>query len=77
MRGGALPLSCSGSLVVECRWAFEVARELGLPLDIFPVRKLGVPAREELAMRAIGSGGVRVLKFGGHGSPLASCEVSR
>ncbi len=41
--------------------AFEVARELGLPLDIFLVRKLGVPGYEELAMGAIASGGVRVM----------------
>jgi predicted phosphoribosyltransferase len=41
--------------------AFEVARELGAPLDVFLVRKLGVPGREELAMGAIASGGVRVL----------------
>src|SRR5262245_61665393 len=40
---------------------FEVARELGLPLDVFVVRKLGVPGREELAMGAIASGGVRIL----------------
>jgi putative phosphoribosyl transferase len=41
--------------------AFEVARALGAPLDIFLVRKLGVPGHEELAMGAIASGGVRVL----------------
>ena len=40
---------------------YEVARELGVPLDVFLVRKLGVPGYEELAMGAIGSGGVRVL----------------
>lgn len=40
---------------------FEVARTLGLPFDVFVVRKLGVPGREELAMGAIASGGVRVL----------------
>lgn len=40
---------------------FEVARSLGAPLDVFLVRKLGVPGREELAMGAIASGGVRVL----------------
>ncbi|NVJ04331.1 phosphoribosyltransferase [Myxococcus sp. AM001] len=39
----------------------EVARRLGLPLDIFVVRKLGTPGHEELAMGAIASGGVRVL----------------
>jgi len=41
--------------------AFEVAAALGAPLDVFLVRKLGVPGREELAMGAIASGGVRVL----------------
>jgi putative phosphoribosyl transferase len=41
--------------------AFEVARALGAPLDVFLVRKLGVPGREELAMGAIASGGVRVV----------------
>jgi putative phosphoribosyl transferase len=41
--------------------AFEVARALGAPLDIFLVRKLGVPGQEELAMGAIATGGVRVL----------------
>ena len=40
---------------------FEVSRALSAPLDIFIVRKLGVPGREELAMGAIASGGVRVL----------------
>ena len=41
--------------------AYEIARALGLPLDVFIVRKLGVPGYEELAMGAIASGGVRVL----------------
>jgi putative phosphoribosyl transferase len=41
--------------------AFKVARALEAPLDVFLVRKLGVPGREELAMGAIASGGVRVL----------------
>jgi putative phosphoribosyl transferase len=41
--------------------AYEVAGALGVPLDIFLVRKLGVPGQEELAMGAIASGGVRVL----------------
>ncbi len=40
---------------------YEVARELGAPLDVFLVRKLGVPGHEELAMGAIASGGVKVL----------------
>lgn len=41
--------------------AFEVATALNLPLDIFVLRKLGVPGHEELAFGAIGSGGVRFL----------------
>jgi putative phosphoribosyl transferase len=41
--------------------AFEVARALHAPLDVFIVRKLGVPGREEYAMGAIASGGVCVL----------------
>src|SRR3954469_10425423 len=44
--------------------AFEVARALGAPLDIFLVRKLGAPGHPELAMGAIASGGVRVLNDG-------------
>jgi predicted phosphoribosyltransferase len=40
--------------------AAEVARTLGAPLDVFVVRKLGVPGQEELAMGAVASGGVRV-----------------
>jgi len=39
----------------------EVAQALGAPLDVFVVRKLGVPGQEELAMGAIASGGVRIL----------------
>ena len=41
--------------------AFEVARALRASLDVFLVRKLGVPGQEELAMGAIATGGVRVL----------------
>ena len=41
--------------------AFEVAAALDAPLDVFVVRKLGVPKHEELAVGAIASGGVRVL----------------
>lgn len=41
--------------------AFEVAQALRAPLDVFVVRKLGVPGHEELAMGAIATGGVRVL----------------
>jgi predicted phosphoribosyltransferase len=41
--------------------AFEVANALAAPLDVFVVRKLGVPGHEELAMGAIAAGGLRVL----------------
>jgi predicted phosphoribosyltransferase len=41
--------------------AFEVARRIHAPLDVFLVRKLGVPGHEELAMGAIGTGGVALL----------------
>jgi putative phosphoribosyl transferase len=44
--------------------AYEVARGLGVPLDVFLVRKLGVPGQEELAMGAIASGDVRVINRG-------------
>src|SRR3954470_16703323 len=52
----ALGLPRGGVLV-----AFEVARGLGAPLDVFLVRKLGVPGHEELAFGAIATGGTRVL----------------
>lgn len=41
--------------------AHEVARALRAPLDVFVVRKLGVPGHEELAMGAIASGGVKLV----------------
>ena len=41
--------------------AFELATALRAPLDVFVVRKLGVPGHEELAMGAIATGGIRVL----------------
>jgi len=41
--------------------AYEVARALDAPLDVFLVRKLGIPGQEELAMGAVATGGVRVL----------------
>jgi len=44
--------------------AFEVAEALQAPLDVFVVRKLGVPGNPELAMGAMASGGVRVLNQG-------------
>lgn len=49
-----------GGVPVAC----EVARELNAPLDVFIVRKLGVPGHEELGMGAIASGGVRILHEG-------------
>lgn len=41
--------------------AYEIAKELNLPLDVFVVRKLGTPDNREMAMGAIASGGVRVI----------------
>jgi len=41
--------------------AYEVARQLHVPLDVMVVRKLGVPGNEELAMGALASGGIRVM----------------
>lgn len=41
--------------------AYEVARELGVPLDVFVVRKLGMPGHEEYAIGAIATGGVRII----------------
>ena len=41
--------------------AYEIAKALNAPLDIFLVRKLGVPGQEEVAMGAIATGGIRVL----------------
>ncbi len=52
---------------------YEVARALGAPLDVFVVRKLGLPGHAELAMGAIASGNVRVL----NDDLLASVPVSQ
>ncbi len=41
--------------------AYEVARQLGTPVDVLVIRKLGVPGHEELAMGALASGDVRVM----------------
>jgi putative phosphoribosyl transferase len=54
-----LGLARGGIVVAEA-----VARALDLPLDVFLVRKLGVPGNEELALGAIASGGVQVLNKG-------------
>src|SRR5262245_53784907 len=43
--------------------AYEVAQRLAFPLDVFVVRKLGLPGQEELAMGAISTGGVRILNL--------------
>jgi len=52
--------------------AFEVAKALGAPLDVFLVRKLGVPGHEELAFGAIAMGGVRVL----NDDVVRSCHIT-
>ena len=52
--------------------AFEVAKELGAPLDVILIRKLGVPWQHELAMGAIGEDSVRVLNQ----QVIDSCDVS-
>jgi predicted phosphoribosyltransferase len=53
--------------------AAEVAKALGAPLDVFLVRKLGVPGQEELAMGAIAEGGVAVLNE----DLIASLQIPR
>lgn len=58
--------------------AFEVARALGAPMDVFVVRKLGMPGHPELAMGAIASGGVRVMNedvFGWYRPSAAAIEA--
>ena len=57
--------------------AYEVARALDAPLDVFVVRKLGVPGHEEVAMGAIATGGGRVLNrdtIGHLGIPMSLVE---
>src|SRR5260370_23848622 len=49
--------------------AYEVATALRVPLDVFLVRKLGVPGQEELAMGAIASGGMVVINDEGGRGP--------
>lgn len=51
--------------------AFEVAKSLAAPLDVFLVRKLGLPGHEELAMGAIASGGIVVL----NSDVVEGCQV--
>lgn len=55
--------------------AFEVAQALNAPLDVFIVRKLGVPGQEEFAMGAIATGGVRVVNEDAGGYLRISDEV--
>jgi predicted phosphoribosyltransferase len=43
--------------------AYEIGKELGVPVDVFVVRKLGVPGQEELAMGAIATGGMRIINY--------------
>ncbi len=57
---------------------YEVARALCAPLDVFVVRKLGVPGHQELAMGAVASGGVRILNEDVIGSlciPMATIDL--
>ena len=57
--------------------AFEVARELDAPLDVIVVRKLGVPFQPELAMGAIGEGGIRIINHEVvRGSRIAPDEIT-
>jgi predicted phosphoribosyltransferase len=53
--------------------AFEVASKLKAPLDVFLVRKLGLPGHEELALGAVASGGVCVF----NDSLVKSCDIPR
>jgi predicted phosphoribosyltransferase len=53
--------------------AYEIATMLSAPLDVFVVRKLGVPGQEELAMGAIAAGGVRVLDW----TTIAALDIPR
>jgi putative phosphoribosyl transferase len=58
--------------------AYEVAQALNAPLDVFVVRKLGVPGHEEYAMGAVASGGVRVIdEEVVHGLGLNEAAVER
>ena len=52
---------------------YEVARALDAPLDVFLVRKIGVPGHEELAMGAIADGGIEVL----HQDPIQYLGITR
>jgi len=59
--------------------AFEIASSLGAPLDVWSVRKLGVPGHQELAMGAIAANGTRVVNqpvVELHGGTLAALGVN-
>jgi predicted phosphoribosyltransferase len=58
--------------------AFEIAQALGAPLDVFVVRKIGMPGHAEFAIGAIASGGVQVLSedvIRAYGVPRAAVEA--
>jgi len=58
--------------------AFEIATRLSAPLDVFLLRKLGVPGEEELAFGAIASGGIRVLDYETiHAFGISEQEIER
>jgi len=58
--------------------AFEIASRLSAPLDVFLLRKLGVPGEEELAFGAIASGGTRVLDYETiHAFGISEQEIER
>ena len=61
--------------------AYEVSVSLGIPLDVIVVRKLGVPFQPELAMGALGEGGVRVenheVLHGGGARPVRARSRGR
>jgi predicted phosphoribosyltransferase len=52
--------------------AYEIARELGAPLDVFLVRKIGAPGQRELGIGAVAQGGLRILNE----SAIAMLDVS-
>ncbi len=57
--------------------AFQVAQALGAPLDVIVVRKLGVPFQPELAMGAVGEGGVQVInRQVVHGAMVSADELA-
>ena len=43
--------------------AYEIGKAIGAPIDVFVVRKLGVPGQEELAMGAIATGDIRIINY--------------